>query len=112
MTDSKKHNLDMNKLRMSAYTFEDHMQEQLQDEEYQKGYLTVVLEEYLKDGDFRPFFRALERVVKARGSVTSFCENAGVERTNFYKLLNGKRKPQLETVLKIVQGLGFSLKVG
>ena len=103
----------MNEVSLKKHTssYDDYMQEKLQEVEFQKDYLTTSLEEYLKDGDFKAFFRALERVVKARCSVTNFCENAGIDRTNFYALIQGKRKPQLETILKIVHELGFSLKV-
>jgi probable addiction module antidote protein len=103
--------LDMEKINKITRSHDDFMQEQLQDEEFQKMYLTGSLEDYLEDGDFRPFFRALERVVKARCSVSKFCKDADISRNNLYALVRGDRKPQLETVLKMLNNLGFSLKV-
>jgi len=106
-----KYNLDMEKVRKNTCSHDDFMQELLQDEEWQQEYLTVSLESYLEDGNFNAFFRALERVVKARCSISKLCKNADISRTNLYALIRGKRKPQLETVLKIIHELGFSLKI-
>jgi probable addiction module antidote protein len=101
----------MNKVLESFPNYEDLVMKDLQDEEFQKEYLSVSLESYLKDGNFNAFFRALERVVKVRCSVTEFCKNAKIDRTNLYALIRGERKPQLETILKIFNELGFTLKV-
>ena len=51
-------------------THEQHMQEVLKDVEYQKDYLRLSMQEYAKDGDYTLFFKSLERVIKARGSVS------------------------------------------
>jgi len=90
-----KYNLDMEKVRKTR-SWDDIIQEQLKDEEFQKEYLTVSLEDYLEDGNFNAFFRALEQVVKARCSVTSFCKNAGIERTNLYALIRGNENRSLK----------------
>jgi DNA-binding phage protein len=104
-------NINIEKVLKELPSHEDYLFEKLKNEDFQKDYLTVSLEEYIQDNNFNAFFRALERVVKVRCSVSSFCERAGIDRTNFYALKNGKKKPQLETVLKIFNELGFSLKV-
>ena len=108
---NNKYNLDMKKVLKNTISYDDFMQEQLKDLDFQKDYLTASLEAYVEDGDFKAFFRALERVVKVRCSVTQFCNEADIERTNFYSLIRGNKKPKLETVLKIFKALGFELKV-
>jgi probable addiction module antidote protein len=106
-----KYNLNTEKMLKELPNVEDLIIKELQNEEFQKEYLSEVLSDYLEDGDFSPFFRALEQVVKARCSVSKFCKEADISRTNLYALKNGKKKPQLETILKIFKALGFSLKV-
>ena len=51
-------------------THEQHMQEVLKDDEYQKDYLRLNIEEYAKDGDYALFFKSLERVVKVRTTIS------------------------------------------
>jgi len=106
-----KHNFDIEKIRREYSDGEEFIIRQLQDEEFQKEFLSDMLNDYLEDGDFKPFFRALEMAVKARCSVTKFCADAEIERTNFYSLIRGDKKPKLETVLKIFKALGFELRV-
>jgi probable addiction module antidote protein len=101
----------MGKVLNNFIDFEDDILEQLKDEEFQKMYLSGSLNDYLEDNDFTAFFRALERVVKARCSVSKFCKDASIGRNSFYSLVRGDKKPQLETVLKMLNQLGFELKV-
>ena len=87
------------------------MLEQLKDEEFAKDYLNESLLEYVQNGDFKLFFKSLEDVVKARSSVRKFAQKAELDRANLCAILKGKRKPQLHTVLKILNELGYSFKV-
>lgn len=89
----------------------DFNNQQLQDEEFAKGYLNISLMEYIENGDFKLFFKSLEDVVKARTSVRKFAQKAELDRANLCAILKGKRKPQLHTVLKILSELGYSFKV-
>lgn len=90
---------------------DEFMNNYLQDEESQKHYLSSSLDEYLVDGDFKQFFKCLERVIKARDSVNNFAKKAKINRKNLYNIFNGESKPQLETIVKILHELGFKLKV-
>jgi len=92
-------------------SFEEDLMHQLEDPEFQREYLEANLELYLEDGNFTAFFKSLERVIKARESISSFCKKAKIERTNFYALARGDRKPQFETVIKILKELGFKFKI-
>lgn len=91
--------------------FDDYIVEELKDPEYQREFLNVSLEEYIEDGDFKSFFKSLEYVIKARGSVTEFAKKVNLNRRNLYELFKGEQKPQLDTVIKILKELGYSLKV-
>jgi len=85
--------------------------ELLQDEELAKGYLNDSFMNYIEDGDFKMFFKALERVVKARVSIREFAKQAEMDRANLHAIFNGKKKPQFRTVLKILAKLGYTLRV-
>ena len=103
--------LDIEKIKRDFPSYEDVLNEELQDEEFQRAYLNATLEEYLEDGDFNEFFKCLERVIKARGSVKSFSEQVGVDRANLYLMFKGDKIPRLDTVCKILKGFGYSLKI-
>ena len=98
-------------MKNNYINFKDDLIERLQDPEYQKEFLNVSLEEYIEDGDFKSFFKSLEYVIKARGSVTEFAQKVNLNRRNLYELFKGEQKPQLDTVIKILKELGYSLKV-
>lgn len=83
----------------------------LQDEEFARDFLNDSLMEYVQGGSFNAFFKSLERVIKARMPVSQFAKEAEIDRTNLYALFNGKKKPQLKTVLKILAKLGYTLKI-
>lgn len=91
--------------------FDDYIVKELQDPEYQREFLNVTLEEYIEDGDFKSFFKSLEYVIKARGNVSEFAQKVNLNRRNLYQIFKGEQKPQLDTVIKILKELGYSLKV-
>ncbi len=91
--------------------FEQDLIERLKDHEYQKEFLNVTLEEYANDNDFKSFFRALELVIKARGTVSEFAKNSDLNRRNLYSMFKGEQKPQLETIMKVLKELGYTLKI-
>lgn len=90
---------------------EDYLVEKLQDKEMQKEFLNVSLENFLEDGDTTAFLNSLELVVKSRQSLLSFAKEANLSRSNLYGIFSGKKKPQLNTILKILSKLGYTLKV-
>lgn len=95
----------------NSVPWEEILIRQLSDEEFAKDFLNDSFMEYIKGGNFNIFFRSLERVIKARMSVSQFAKEAEIDRTNLYALFNGKKKPQLKTVLKILAKLGYTLKI-
>jgi len=94
-----------------SITFDDYMIEKLMDEDFAKGFLNHSFMNYIKDGNFDIFFKALERVVKARMSISEFAKQANLDRTNLHAIFNGKKRPQFRTVLKILDQLGYTLKI-
>lgn len=87
------------------------MQEVLKDEVYRKEYLRLNIEEYAKDGDYSAFFKSLERVIKARGTVSKFAEEIDLNRSNLCNILKGKVQPSFDTTMKILRGLGANIEV-
>ena len=88
---------------------DDFMQEKLQDKEFQYEWLKQTIENYAKDGDFEVFCRAVERVVKARTSVSEPAGQLKMYRSNLSEILNGKKEPKMQTTIKILDALGYEL---
>ena len=96
---------------LNGITHEKHMQEVLQDEEYQKEYLRLNIEEYAKTGDYSLFFKSLERVIKSRTTVSQLAKDLDMNRSNLSNILKGKVKPSFDTTMKILKGLGAEIEV-
>lgn len=86
-------------MKNNYINFKDDLIERLQDPEYQREFLNVSLEEYIEDGDFKSFFKSLEYVIKARGSVTEFAQKVNLNRRNLYELFKGEQKPRFDLLL-------------
>ena len=95
------------KIKAITKSHDDLMQEQLQDEEFQYAWLRQSIEDYVKDGDFALFYRAIERVVKARTTVSQLARDIKMNRGNLSEILNGKIEPKMQTAFKILNGLGY-----
>lgn len=103
------------KIKMAKYknstSIEKVMEEYLKTPEDIKAYLNAALELYIEEGDFNAFYRSLEYVVKAQGSLSEFANKTGLSRTNLYNIFQSKKEPKIQTVAKILKELGFSLQV-
>lgn len=64
------------------------------------------LEECLSDDDPDTFIEALGLLVKKHG-VSEVARESGLNRESLYKVINGKSKPQWDTVFKIIKALHF-----
>lgn len=100
-----------NEVLNRSISFDDFMNEQLQDAEFQKEYLQFNIEDYAKDGDYFLFFQSLERVIKARTSISKFAESINVNRSNLSNILKGKVQPSFDTTMKILRGLGAEFEI-
>lgn len=103
--------LDINKLKENAISYDELCEKYMQDAELQKEYLNLSLAEYINDGDFNKFFKSLEKVIKSRESISSFAKKVDIDRANLYTLFNGEKIPRLDTIAKILKELGYTIKV-
>ncbi len=103
--------MNINKMKSEFKSHSEHMQESLRDEEYQKMYLNASIQEFISDGDYDLFFASLEKVIKARGTVSEFAEKTGITRAALYEMFRGERVPRFDTIGKLLKELGYTLKV-
>lgn len=90
--------------------FDDYLNNELQNPEFQQEWLRQTIAEYIEDGDYTEFFRALEQVIKARTTVSQFAEQVGMNRVQLVDILHGRTKtPSLVTIGKILSGLGYTI---
>lgn len=69
----------------------------------------VYLSEILKQGDTALFLSALGDVAKARG-MAEIAAKSGLGRESLYKAFAAGRKPQFETVHKVIKALEMHLE--
>jgi len=100
-----------------APKWEDDFLERLQDTEYQKAWLEITLSDFLSDGDLDTFIRCLTDVVKARikssprGEISRLARELKIDRSNLSEIVNGEKKPRLETAFKLLNGLGYKYDI-
>lgn len=80
-------------------------------EEDLKEYLSYAFEQYIEDGNFNVFYRALELAIKSRDSIQGFSEKVDLTRMGLYNIIQGKKEPRITTLAKILKELGLTLKV-
>ena len=76
-----------------------------------KGYLTVALEEYQKDGDEKAFLSALSLAARVQGGFSKLSKATGLNRENLYRALSSRSDPRLSTLMQVLSTLGFSLTI-
>ena len=80
-------------------------------EEDLKEYLSYAFEQYIEDGNFNIFYRALELVIKSRDTMQGFAGKVDLSRMGLYNIIQGKKEPKITTLAKILKELGLTLKV-
>ena len=90
---------------------ENYIVNDLKSDEDIKLYLNSSLKDYLEDGDFNSFYRALEIVIKAKDSVAGFAKKVGMSRAHLYSIFKSEKEPKFSTIAKIFQELGYELEV-
>lgn len=97
---------------MSNYrNFKDYHIEQLRDPEDAKIYLSVALEDYEKNEDIEAFLLAVRDVAEAQGGMSKLAERVNLTHEGLYKALSENGNPRLNTVGKILHGLGFKFSI-
>ena len=76
-----------------------------------KEYLGYAFEQYINDGNFDVFYRALELAIKSRDTMYGFASKINLSRMSLYNITQGKKEPKITTLAKILKELGMTLKV-
>lgn len=90
---------------------EDFLINDLKSDEEIKLFLNANLKDYLEDGDFNSFYRALEIAIKAKDTVAGFAQKVGISRSHLYSIFKNEKEPKFSTIAKIFQELGYELEV-
>ena len=90
---------------------DEYLKTTLADPERARGYLQLALEEFQEDGDMEAFLTALRSVAQAQGGIAQLTDQTGINRQHLYKALSNKGNPKLDTLTRILQGLGFRLRL-
>ena len=93
-------------------SWDNYMNETLQDDCEATAYLELAIEEYQEDGDTKALMRAIQRVAEAKGGITKLAEETKLNRQNLYRIFANQTSPRFDTLTKILRALGytFSLK--
>ena len=100
----------MNELKHTV-DLENYIINNLKSDEDIKLYLNASLKDYLEDGDFNSFYRALEIVIKTKDTITGFAKRVGMSRTHLYSIFKSEKEPKFSTIAKIFQELGYELEI-
>lgn len=103
--------LNISKMLNEFPSFEEHLQEELKDKDFEKDYLRLCLADYAESGDYMLFFKDLERVIKARTTVSQLAKDIDMNRSNLTNILKGKVNPSFDTTMKILRGLGAEIEL-
>ena len=103
---------DIQQLEALARTmpsFDDFIVEEYRkDPEMAKLRIADELEEYAQTGEMKYLLTTLKDVAAAKGWV-QLAKEANMSRTTLYDTLNGRKRPRLDTLEKILRVLGFRM---
>jgi probable addiction module antidote protein len=74
-------------------------------------YLKIALEEFKEDNDCQAFLLAIRNVAEAQGGIAKLAQKTKLNRQNLYKALSKKGNPGFNTIMNILQALGFRLAI-
>lgn len=95
----------------SSISMENAFNQVFDSEQDLKEYLSFAFEQYIDDGNFNVFYRALELVIKSRDTIQGFANKVDLSRMGLYNIIQGKKEPKITTLAKILKQLGLTLKV-
>ncbi len=78
----------------------------LTDEKIKKEYLNQVI----KNGDLEELKRALFYISKSYG-VENIAKKSNLNRESFYKIFKPNSKPRFESIFKIINALGYNIRL-
>jgi len=91
-----------------ARDYRDSAREALKDPKEAEAYLNASLDE----NDLNHFLLALRNVAEAHGGVSRFAKRAKLNRESLYRMLSRKGNPQLDSLTRLLDVMGFRLAVG
>lgn len=71
-------------------------------------FVTIIFEEYAKDGDISALLASLRTVSRVKG-ITVIAEETGISRNGVQKALAENGNPQFESINSIMHAIGYSL---
>ncbi|MBS0235974.1 MAG: helix-turn-helix domain-containing protein [Proteobacteria bacterium] len=93
----------------SYLKFNNSIVSKLSDSDASLSFLNDALKQYERNHDMSSLMISLRYLAEAQGGITKFAKRTGMNRQNLYKVLTGKAMPKFETVLTIINGLGFAV---
>lgn len=91
--------------------FRDYHMEKLRDPAEAKAYLELALEDLHNEGDREAFLLALRDVTEAQGGVDHLVSKTDLKRASVFKALSEKGNPTLNTLDRVLGGLGLRLSI-
>ena len=92
-------------------SWDNYMNETLQDTCEITAYLELAIEEYQNDGDTKSLMRAIQRVAEAKGGISKLAEDTKLNRQNLYRIFANQTSPRFDTLTKILRALGFTFSL-
>lgn len=71
-------------------------------------YLTIIFEEFARDGDTSALMSSLRLVIRAKG-VSAISRATGLTRNGVQKALSPDGNPKFESVANILRAMGYTL---
>ena len=91
----------------TSRNYQDSLVAALRDPKEAAAYLDAALEA----GDRAAFLLAIRNVIDALGGMTQIARHTGLNRENLYRVLSEKGNPELNSLEKLLKGLGLRLAV-
>lgn len=81
------------------------------DKAFLDNFISVAFEEYNNDENIENLVMALKCVTEAKGGIAALVEKTGLSRQTIYNTFSLKTSPNLSSFNKILNALGFEIKV-
>jgi probable addiction module antidote protein len=91
----------------TSRSYQDSLISRLSDPKEAAAYLDAALEA----GDRPAFLLAIRNVIDAKGGMTQMARQTGLNRENLYRVLSDQGNPELNSLEKLLKGLGLRLAV-
>lgn len=91
--------------------YKDWLIPQLENKKRAVAYLNEAILDYENHGKSEIVMLAFSHVIKAHGGISVVAKKTKLNRQTLYRTLSGKRNPGLDTILKLIQALGFRIKL-